>query len=267
MANKVTGLGLKLAVAVSFLATVVVNYLAQSLPINGVTPGQVSDSLPNLFAPAGLTFSIWGVIYLLLAAFTVYQFDFRKKEGGGSSLDRVRVVFIVSSLANIAWIFSWHYGIYPLSMLLMLVILISLIVINRTLDRKQLTGIEKVVVRLPFRLYFGWITIATVANATALLVSVGWDRFGFPEQAWTVLILLVAMAIGTVTMMTRKDIAYGLVLIWAYVGILIKHTSSNAFAGAYPVVIGTVIACLILYAAAEAYIIRMMAMKSGAATT
>ncbi len=246
---------LKVLAAVAFLAMVTVNYLAQAFPINGVTPGQVSDSLPNLFAPAGLTFSIWGLIYLSLAAFVVYQFGFSNKTPEAGSLDKVRIVFVLSSLANIAWIFSWHYGSIALSMLLMIMILVSLIIINLTLDKKQLTLVEKVVFRLPFSFYFGWITVATVANAAALLVQLGWDRFGLAEQTWAVIILVIVMGIGTVTMTRRKDVAYGLVLVWAYVGILIKHVSSSGFAGSYPAVIATVIACLVIYLAAIGYII------------
>lgn len=251
-------LPIKLAVAIALVAMVVVNYLAQLLPINGVTPGQVSDSMPNLFAPAGLTFSIWGLIYLSLAAFTIYQFGFGRGSAESASLDKVRVVFVISSLANIAWIFSWHYGNIALSLVMMLAILISLIVINLTLDRERLAKSEKALYRLPFSLYFGWITVATVANVTALLVKAGWNRFGWSEQAWMIVILLVAMAIGTATMILRRDVAYGLVLIWAYTGILIKHVSPASFAGAYPAVIATVIACLAIYVAAEVFTIYGM---------
>ncbi|MEA4898203.1 tryptophan-rich sensory protein [Bacillota bacterium Meth-B3] len=249
---------LKIMVAVSFVAMVIVNYLAQMLPINGVTPGQVSDSMPNLFAPAGLTFSIWGLIYLSLAAFSVYQFGFKKEYMQPALLDKVRTVFVISSLANIAWIFSWHYGNIVLSVFLMLALLLSLIFIHMTLDKARLSKTDKVFYRLPFSLYFGWITVATVANITALLVRAGWDRFGWSEQAWAIIILLVAMAIGTATMVIRKDIAYGLVLVWAYTGILIKHISPSTFAGAYPAVIGTVIACLVVYGAAEVYTVYSM---------
>ena len=244
---------LKIMVAVSFVAMVIVNYLAQLLPINGVTPGQVSDSMPNLFAPAGLTFSIWGLIYLALAAFSVYQFGFKKQNMDHALLDKVRMLFVVSSLANIAWIFSWHYGNIVLSVFLMLALLLSLIFIHLTLDKARPSKTDKIFCRLPFSLYFGWITVATVANITALLVNIGWGRFGWSEQAWTIIILLVATAIGAATLVTRKDIAYGLVLIWAFVGILIKHVSPSTFAGAYPAVIGTVTACLVVYAAAEVF--------------
>ena len=251
---KTKGLALKAAVAVAFLAMVAVNYLAQTLPINGVTPGQVSDSMPNLFAPAGLTFSIWALIYLMLAAFTVYQFGFAGR--AEAPLNGVRIVFLISSLANIAWIFSWHYGNILLSMALMLAILICLIAISRMLDRRALTRAEKILVRLPFSLYFGWITVATVANITALLVRLGWDRFGLAEQAWAVIILLVAALIGAAATLARRDIAYGLVLIWAYAGILIKHTSPEGFAGAYGWAIAAAIVGLAAFAAAEALVIR-----------
>jgi len=255
MQTKKNSLALKIAVAVSFAATVFVNYLAQMLPLNGMTPGEVSDSLPNLFAPAGLTFSIWGVIYVLLAAFAVFQFGFSKKTPASPSLGKVRIVFVISSLANIAWIFSWHYRYFELSLALMLTLLVSLIVINLALDKMQFNTLEKAVFRLPFRLYFGWITVATIANVTALLVSLGWDRFGLAEQDWAIIILAIGALIGTVTAIKRKDIAYGLVLIWAYIGILIKHTSTPGFAGAYPIIIWTVTACLLVFAAAEVFII------------
>lgn len=246
---------LQFGVAVAFIAMVVINYLSQALPINGVSPAQVSDSLPNLFAPAGLTFSIWGVIYLLLALFTVFQFGFSIKTPNAAQLDHVRKFFILSSLANIAWIFSWHYGVIWLSMGLMLVLLLSLIDINHRLDAMMLTRTERFLFRLPFRLYFGWITVATVANATALLVWLGWNRFGLSEGIWMIIITIIGMGIGTLTTLLRKDIAYGLVLIWAYVGILIRHQSASGFAGAYPMVIATVIACLVIFSIATGTLI------------
>ena len=88
--------------------------------------------------------------------------------------------------------------------------------------------------RLPFSVYFGWITVATVANITVWLVSIEWSGLGLPDQIWAVLIIAVAAAIGTVTMLRNRDLAYGLVLVWAFVGILIKHTSQTGFGGQYP---------------------------------
>ena len=172
-------MAIKIIAAISYLVMVVVNWLAASLPINGVTPGEVSDSYPNLFAPAGLTFAIWGLIYLLLAIFIVYQLGNSHGNTNPAKAELLRnigVLFSISSLANSAWIFSWHYRIIPLSMLLMAVLLICLIMINQRLAKEKLRASEKFFIRLPFSLYFGWITVATIANATVLLVS--------PELEW-----------------------------------------------------------------------------------
>jgi hypothetical protein len=257
MESKQNNLLFKVSAGLAFLAMVTVNALAQNLPINGVTPAEISDSYPNLFAPAGFTFSIWGLIYLLLFGYTLYQFGLFQgtdKPVKTKLLEKTRVLFIISSIANIAWIFSWHYDIIPLSMIFMVVILICLIILNRDLANEHLTNREKFFIRLPFSIYFGWITVATIANATTLLVSLGWDGFGIPEDVWMVMILLVGTFIGIAAMIKNDNIAYGLVLIWAYIGILLKHTSPAGFAGQYPGVIITVIVCLVLFAAGVIYL-------------
>src|SRR5665647_1374498 len=126
----------KLLVIITFIIMVTINGLANVLPINGMDTGKISDSYPNLFAPAGITFAIWGVIYLLLAIYTIYQtgvFRFKDNEASGELLNKVGIIFSLSSIANAAWIFSWHYQVIPLSMGLMIAILISLILINRTI--------------------------------------------------------------------------------------------------------------------------------------
>lgn len=256
--DKVRVHSLKVPVAVSFLLMIVINTLSATLPINGVTPGEVSDSYPNLFAPAGVTFAIWGLIYLALAAYTLYQFGLFQKapdQARAASAAKVRVFFIISSIANTAWIFAWHNRVIPVSLILIVIMLICLIAINRAMHRDNLTTGDKLFVRLPFSLYFGWITIATIANATTLLVSIGWDRLEFSESLWTILILIVGALIGTVTTLKNRDVAYGLVLVWAYVGIIIKHTSVPGFHGLYPSVIATAVICIALFLAAMARVL------------
>lgn len=247
----------KIITAVTFLLMIVVNILANTLPINGQTTGEVSNSYPNLFAPAGITFAIWGLIYLLLAGFTLYLLGFFQGDSDdvkSDLLNKVGIVFSISSIANAAWIFAWHYNRIPLSMVLMAVILDCLIYINYLINNENLTSREKLFIGLPFSVYFGWITVATIANATTLLVSIGWDGFGLPEQFWTVVILIVGMLIGTATIIRNKDIAYGLVMLWAYAGILLKHVSESGFAGQYPAIIYTVIACMIIFIIDVAYV-------------
>lgn len=258
MAVNKTGRSIRTLVVVSFLVMVIVNALANILAINGVTTGRVSDSYPNLFAPAGLTFAIWGLIYLLLAGYTLYQLGLFQNNNAAPRVElfgKVGFLFSVSSLANAAWIFAWHYHRIALSMLLMIVILVSLILIVQEINKQKLSLRERIFIRLPFSVYFGWITVATIANATVLLVSLGWNGWGISESAWAVLIITVGLIIGMATTYLNEDVAYGLVIIWAYVGILIKHTSANGFGGQYPSVIAAVIISLVFLFILESYMV------------
>lgn len=250
---------MKKTVTATFLIMVGVNALANILPIGGRNTGQISDSYPNLFAPAGVTFSIWGLIYLLLAGYTVYQLELFQKEKSmlrEGLLAKIGVLFSISSAANAIWIFAWHYEILPASMMLMLVILTCLILINQILVKEKLPVSEKIFVRLPFSVYFGWITVATIANATTLLVSTGFDGFGLSDAAWTVIMISAGALIGIAAMLRNRDIPYGLVIIWAYAGIIIKHTSSAGFNGQYPQVITAAGVCIALIVIAGIYTLK-----------
>ncbi len=183
---------IRVLVAISYLLVVLVNFLANYLPINNQTTGAVSESYPDLFAPAGLTFSIWGLIYLLLGFYVLYQFGVFGKVKR-SLMDKVGFYFIISSLANIFWIFSWHYNQILLSVMFMITLLYSLIKITSVVFRK-----DKVLSNV-FGVYFGWITVALVANVTAYLVSIGWKGFGISDSVWTVIMLIVAGLIAIIT--------------------------------------------------------------------
>ena len=246
----------KVFALVTFLAMVTVNALASILPINGISTAQISDKYANLFAPAGLTFSIWGLIYLLLAGYILYLLIAMDKNTQNRRLfNKVGILFSISSVANALWIFSWHYDFIFVSMVLMTVILVCLILIVNSLKKESLSTKEKIFVKLPFSIYFGWITVATIANATTLLVSLGWNGFGISEAIWTVIIVSIGAVIGILTVLKNKDYAYGLVILWAYAGILIKHMSTGGFNGIYIEVIISVIVCLVLTAGAEVYAI------------
>jgi hypothetical protein len=257
----VTGRGpVKVLVVVTYLAMITMNVLANALPLNGRNTGDVSDAYPSLFTPAGITFSIWSVIYLLLGLHVLYQLglfrDTAPDVGRTALLNRVGVLFAISSLANTAWVVAWHYDVIPLSAVLILVILGCLILIADTLRVARLTTRERWFVGVPFSVYFGWTTVATVANITVLLVSLQWDGFGISASAWATVIVLVAMAIGTATMLYNRDIAYGLVLVWAFVGILIRQTSADGLDNRYPAIIAAVIASLVIFAGAGALVLR-----------
>jgi hypothetical protein len=244
---------------IGFLGTVVVNSLANALPINGLNTGQLSDMYPNLFVPAGITFSIWGVIYILLAIFVIYQaiVVFGKNAGQSQFTKKTGFLFLITCIANIGWIFAWHYQMVALSLLLMLVLLLTLIAILLRLNigNSDAGNKEKYMVHLPFSVYLGWITIATVANVTALLVSINWNGFGLGAQFWTVFMILIGLAITLVMLIQRKDIFYALVVDWAVLGILIKRLS-NSDEPAQSVIIVTIISMVVITATVIAQIIR-----------
>ena len=233
----------KILAGVAYFAMIIINFLANALPINNRSTGQISDAYQNLFAPTGLTFSIWGLIYLLLGGYVVYQF-IKASQQKEELINKINPLFIATSLINIAWIFSWHYDIIPLSVLLMIILLFLLIKIADILHKEQFISPEKLFVKTPFSIYFGWITVAAIANITVFIVSTGWNKFGINEFVWTSIVLLTGALIGVLRINRDKNIAYGLVLIWAYFGILLKHISISGFNGQYPIVIATVITCL-----------------------
>jgi hypothetical protein len=217
-----------------FLGTVVVNALANILPINNITTGALSDLYPNLFVPAGLTFAVWGLIYVLLGIFAIYPLlpRVRRDPEKTEFVQKIGPLFFVSCLANIGWIFAWHYQILPLSLAFMLILLGCLLAIYLRLKvgRSEATKAERYFAHLPFSVYLGWITIATIANLTALLVDINWGAWGLGQQFWAVAVIVVGIAIALSVLFTRKDIFYALVVDWAVLGILLKRLSDTTVA-------------------------------------
>lgn len=216
---------LRLGNIVAYVVTLVVNSLAgSSTLLNGRTTAAVSDAYLTLVTPAGYVFSIWGVIYLLLGAFVVFQVLPNQKDQPYQK--QIGALFILSSLFNIVWLFLWQYDYITLSVIVMFAFLATLIAIYVRLGigKTKASLKENLLVRLPFSVYLGWITIATIANVSAALVSVSWDGFGLSPQTWAILVLAVAAVITLAVIVTRKDVAYSLVVIWALAGIAVKQS-------------------------------------------
>jgi len=216
--------------------TIVVNIIANALPLNGKYTAELSDNLPNLFVPAGITFAIWGIIYLLWIVFVLYQARdlFSKKDTPMPFLKQIHGLFIVTCIANIAWIFLWHYEYVVFSLIPMVVLLISLLLIYRRLEigKTPVSRNERLAVHVPFSVYLGWITVATIANVTGALVALGFDSVPLgQQQLWTYLILAVGVIITFLILWQHKDIAYALVVIWAYLGIMLKRLGDDPVFG------------------------------------
>ena len=196
------------------------NYLSNALPIGGRTPAEVSGMFPTLFTPAGYTFAIWGLIYLLLLGFAVYQIRFWGKVPP-AFLQRIGWLFLLSCAANAAWLPAFHHLQLGLSLLLILILLGSLIGIYLRLDIGKSTPApaEKWLVHLPFSVYLGWVSVATIANTAILLTHLGWDGQPGGPQFWTVLVIATAVGLGLAALLLRRDFGYALVIVWALSGI------------------------------------------------
>jgi len=184
---------------------------------------------PNLFVPAGITFSIWGVIYLLMLAYIVYQLVVAFKSSADKLfIQKIGVWFIISSIANCSWILAWHYVFTELSLLIMLILLFSLIKIYLKLYqiRSGFSKATKWIVFPGFSIYLAWITVATIANTTAVLVNWGWDGGSLGASFWTIAMMSVAIGMGIYFAIFRLNPAYTMVIIWALFGIYLKRTSN-----------------------------------------
>jgi len=214
------------------VVTLVINGLANALPLNGQTTGEISDRFQVYFVPAGYVFSIWGLIYLGLIAFAVYQALPAQRDN--PRLRRMGYLFTLSCLANVAWLFLWHYERFPLTLVAMLALLLLLIAIYLRLDigRTRVPGAEKWLVEIPFSLYLGWITVATIANVTSVLDYLNWSGWGISPEAWAVIMLLAATGIASAVSLTRADVAYMLVILWAFAGIAVKQAATPLVATA-----------------------------------
>ena len=213
---------------VALLAVIVVNYLANAIPFNGQTTGEISDNFDVLFKPAGYVFAIWGAIYLGLLAFAIYQVLPSQRESG--LLDKIGWYFILSCLANAVWLYFWHYEHFLLTVAIMLVLLYSLITLYLRLNigNQPVQPTMRWLVQVPFSIYLGWISVATIANVTIFFASIDWNGFGIAPTVWFAVVLLAGLALALLMSWQRRDIAYGLVIIWAFVGVAVQNAGTSA---------------------------------------
>jgi len=227
----------KILNVVFLIGVLYVNYLANALPINGRNTGELSNLYPNLFVPAGITFAIWGLIYLMLITFAVLQFmpDYR-------AAVTEEPYFILSCFFNMAWIFAWHYEFISLSLLIMLALLATLALINFKLIPERRT------LKLFFGVYLGWICIATIANITALFVSINWDGMGISAVAWTITMISAGILVVSLNMYLLKNPFLAISVIWAFYGIVLKRSADE------PAIVLTAQIGMVLVALAAVYV-------------
>jgi len=206
---------------VALLATIVINALANILPINGQTTGDISNKFPVYFVPANYVFSIWSLIYLGLLAFVVYQALPGQREN--PVLRRIGYAFALSCVANSLWIFLWHYEYFVFTLLVMGLLLASLVVVYVRVQQADLSVADRWFVQVPFSIYLAWTTVATIANATVVLYNSAWNGLGVSAEIWTAIMLAVGTLLAALVTLSRRDVAYTAVIVWAFVGIAVKH--------------------------------------------
>ena len=228
------------------IATIAINSLAEALPINGLSTGEISDSYPIYFVPAGYVFSIWGVIYLALIAFSIYQV--LPSQRANVHIQRIGVLYTLTGAANVAWIFLWHYERFLVTVPVILVLLGSLIAIFLKLwsGRASLTTADRWAIYVPFSIYLGWASVATVANVSQLLYYLNWGGWGISPVVWAVVMLVVAAAIAVVMSLRHANVSFAAVFVWAYIGIAVKQSGTPTVSITAAVLAGVILAALIV---------------------
>jgi len=210
-------------VLLATLLVLTVNTLANLLPINGLTTGQISDQFDVYFIPAGYVFSIWGLIYVLLIGYTVYQF--LPVNRADKQLNRTGWWYAVSSLANAAWLLAWHYQLFYLSFACMAMLFVALYIIYQKLEigLRPADIKTRLFVQIPFSIYLAWTTVALISNLAIVFVFSGWNAFGIPETSWALIMMVVAILLSMMTAFNRGDVFFLGVIIWALAGIAVKN--------------------------------------------
>lgn len=214
---------------ISFIFMVSINALANILPINGMNTGEISGFYPNYFVPAGYTFSIWGIIYLLLATYAVAFVNYTQKTKSDSVIKKLLLYnytgFVASCWLNAAWIVCWHYLKMEGSLIVMfaLFLILATMFIRGIKEAANLSTREQLLVLTPISVYFGWISVATIANITAALVKYNFT----PSENMAILLsaslIVVAGLLGGFLSYKFKSFGYASAIVWAVVGVWVAQ--------------------------------------------
>jgi hypothetical protein len=251
MDSKVNPTILQTVNVVAIVVTILFNSLVNIIPLNGVTTGMVSDSYPNLFTPPGYVFAIWGIIYFLLVLFMVYQA--RASQRREEYLGEIGFLYLLGAVANILWLIMFHYSygnpslfiLTPIPIIALLLILL-LTYVRLGVGLKKVSLSQKLAVHTPVSVYLGWISLATIANI-ASVINVLFPNIPLDIQALgTVAVILIALAITLLMLVKRRDFAYGLVVVWASIGIALKQSSITVIYWTTIVAMGVIITTMII---------------------
>lgn len=209
-------------VVAATLGVIFVNYLAAKGYINHQTPEAVSDKYPTLITPSGYAFAIWSLIYLGLAAFAFFQVLPKNK----GRYAKIRTVYIFNCAANCAWIYLWHYEQITASLFVMFALLGTLVFINVKLLKTE-SAAEYWLTRVPFNIYFGWITVATILNFTVALIYLNVKTSDSAAGVLASVLLIAATLLGIIIRFKLANVAYPVTIAWALTAIAVKQSGQT----------------------------------------
>jgi hypothetical protein len=223
-----SGKGLAIATVVVILATIAINTLSNLFPPGGQNVGEIANTTLAgvLITPANFAFAIWGLIYLGLLAYGIYQFHRDRRRH--PDIQRVDQLLIGACIAQIIWIYLFTFEQFGWSIVAMVAILLPLIAIYQILNigRERVSRHRRWMAQIPFSLYLAWIAVATIVNVASALYAVGWQDLGLSGVAWTVIMVLVAAALGAIVLWQRRDVVFTLVFVWALTAIALRHSDN-----------------------------------------
>lgn len=240
------GPGLAIATLGAIMTTLVVNTLSNIHPPGGQNVGQIANTrlAGVLITPANYAFAIWGLIYLGLIAYGIYQlYPSQRRQ---RRLQQVNQLLILACMAQVIWIFLFTLRQFGWSVLAIATILLCLVGIYRTLHggQSQFRRRDRWFCQIPFSIYLAWIGVATIVNVASALYAWGWTGWGVSPLVWTLVMLAVATLLGLLVIWQRQDYAFTLVLIWALLAIAVRQSSPTP-----AIAIGAALAASILLAA------------------
>ena len=246
----------QIIIVIATLVTIALNIFSGL--ITGKSVAAISNRFPVPVTPAGWAFSVWGIIYIGLIAFAIYQA--LPSQSTNPRLQRIGYWYVLSCAANVAWLFLWVNEQITLSLVAMVVLLLSLIILylRAGMNRTNIARVERWCVNIPFGIYMGWITVATIVNVTVVLFNLGWTGWGISPETWTMLLLIIGTVIALSVGVIRVDIAYIATVVWAYSAILVKNIPIPMIA----ITAGVMIAILLL--AIVLIVMRRKQLRAGA---
>lgn len=235
----------QIAAILALVITLIANGISQAGTVIPNTVQEVANAYPIFFLPANYVFGIWGLIYTGLIAYVIFQALPAQRDQ--ANLKAIGWVFVVSCAANALWLVLFLTLQFWLSTVAMLILLGCLVTIYQRLGigRKTVSSPMQWFVHLPFSIYLGWISVATIANFTYALYDAGWNGFGIAGETWAALLMIVAGILAVIMLMRFRDIAFALVVVWALVGIAARYGSVSAVVTPALVVAGLIVLAIL----------------------